>query len=567
MIRSLPIFLLVCVALAQAPPQTPPANTQIPPLGAPAPVENLEAQIDGRVINDLNGQPLRRAFVTLRPLQAGLTATGTQTDDQGHFLLRKIVPGTYSLAAQSDQYLATTTFLRGNLRMPQSFTIASGDQINDVTFRLRPWAVMSGKIRFEDAELAVGARVEVFRASRLRGRRTYQQVGGTLTDDRGQYRIFGLQPGEYYLAASYDRALSPGFKEQPRTDAQGRELPPEGFAMTFFPRTSVLSEAVPIRLNYGDERDSMDLTLRQEPKVKITGTVTSAATGQKLTTGSLILSRADDGNRASIATGAKYVFAKDRFEIPDVVPGSYLLRAEMTEGGKNLSGQTVILVTNQDADNVDLVVSGPKPWKGVIRLVGDKPFPSGKQPRVILEPRSDNRPVVQATVSNTNTGMELDAAVMTDDVYDVFVDNLPEDYYLSSVRAANFDVRATGLAGNQASIGPFELFLDPRGGQVLGRVFDPEKNVWSGANVMLIPDPPDARLQDYRSAGADQYGQFQIHGVAPGKYTLIAWLDEAPCDYFDPGALDGCRATGMPVTVDASSSQNFDFNVKPLPSR
>jgi hypothetical protein len=163
--------------------------------------------------------------------------------------------------------------------------------------------------------------------------------------------------------------------------------------------------------------------------------------------------------------------------------------------------------------------------------------------------------------------MELDAAVMTDDVYDVFVDNLPEDYYLSSVRAANFDVRATGLAGNQASIGPFELFLDPRGGQVLGRVFDPEKNVWSGANVMLIPDPPDARLQDYRSAGADQYGQFQIHGVAPGKYTLIAWLDEAPCDYFDPGALDGCRATGMPVTVDASSSQNFDFNVKPLPSR
>jgi Carboxypeptidase regulatory-like domain len=576
MIRWLPVFLivaaLVCAARAQPPAPPLPADARIPPVGVQAPVEALEAQIDGLVINDLTGQPLRRAFVTLRPLEAGLTATGTQTDEQGHFLLRKVVPGNYSLAAQCDHYLATATFLRSGLRMPQSFSIAAGDQINDVTFRLRPWAVMSGKVRFDDAEFAVGARVEMFRAYRSRGRRTYQSVGGTLTDDRGEYRIYGLQPGEYFLAASYDRALTPGFKEQPRTDAQGRELPALGFAMTFFPHTTVLSEAVPIRLEYGAERAGVDLVLGLEPKVKITGTVTSAATGLKISSGALILSRADDGNRASIATGAKFAFIKDRFEIPDVVPGSYLLRAEMTEGGKSLSGQTLILVTNQDANNVDVIVSAPQPWTGVIRFLGDAAFPGGKQPRVTLEPRSDNRPVAQATVHNTNTGMELETAVMTDDVYDVYVDNLPDDYYLSAVKAANFDVRATGLAGNQASTGPFEIFLDPRGGQVLGRVFSPdvvnsEKAVWSGANLVLIPDPPDARLQDYRSVGADQYGQFQFRGVAPGKYTLIAWLDEPPCDYYDPGALDACRATGMPITVDPQSSQNFDFNVKPLPGR
>ncbi|HEY4364012.1 MAG TPA: carboxypeptidase regulatory-like domain-containing protein [Bryobacteraceae bacterium] len=561
MLRFLAILALASTASAQ--PQAP------PPLPADPPPT---AQIEGRVINDLTNQPLGRAFITLRPQQAGLSATGTQTDEQGHFLLRQIIPGAYALVAQADQFLATSIFLEGGLRMPQSFDIAAGQQIKDVTFRLRPWAVLSGKVRFEDAELAIGARVEMFRAVRLRGRRTYQSVGGTLTDDRGEFRIFGLQPGEYFLAASYDRSLTPGFKEQPRKDAQGRELPALGYAMTFFPRTTVLSEAVPLRLDYGTERAGMDLTLQQETKVKITGAVTSAVTGQKITTGALILARADDGARASIPTGAKYAFIKDSFEIPDVVPGSYLLRAEMTEGGTGLSAQTLIQVTAQDANHVDMIASAPQPWKGVIRLLGDSPFPEGKIPRVILEPRSDNRPVVQAKVTISPVAMDLTADVMPDDVYDVFADNLPAEYYLSAVKAGNFDVRATGLAGNQASVGPFEVYLDARGGQVLGRVFSPDivdnsHPVWSGANLALIPDPPDARLQDYRFVSADQYGQFQIHGIAPGKYTLVAWLDEPPCDYYDPGALQTCKATGMPLTVDPLSSQNFDFTVKPLPTK
>ena len=58
--------------------------------------------------------------------------------------------------------------------------------------------------------------------------------------------------------------------------------------------------------------------------------------------------------------------------------------------------------------------------------------------------------------------------------------------------------------------------------------------------MMLVPDPPRGRLQDYRQASADQYGQFQIRGVAPGKYSLVAWLEEPPCDVYDPDGLDAC---------------------------
>jgi hypothetical protein len=71
-------------------------------------------------------------------------------------------------------------------------------------------------------------------------------------------------------------------------------------------------------------------------------------------------------------------------------------------------------------------------------------------------------------------------------------------------------------------------------------------------------------LQSYREAAADEYGDFQITGIPPGKYTLVAWLDDPPCDVYDPDAQAACRAVGMAVTVQPSSQQSFAFNVKSL---
>ena len=82
-----------------------------------------------------------------------------------------------------------------------------------------------------------------------------------------------------------------------------------------------------------------------------------------------------------------------------------------------------------------------------------------------------------------------------------------------------------------------EVVLDSRGGRVGGQVVGPDGDVWSGANLMLVPDPFNGRLQSYREGSADEYGQFKIRGVAPGKYTLLAWLDELPCDPYDADGL------------------------------
>src|SRR5260370_39688474 len=95
-----------------------------------------------------------------------------------------------------------------------------------------------------------------------------------------------------------------------------------------------------------------------------------------------------------------------------------------------------------------------------------------------------------------------------------------------------------------------EGVLRMEGGGVGGRVVttDPA-GVATGATVMLIPDPQLGRIQSYRTTFADEYGNFLAKGLAPGSYVLLAWLDQPPCEVYNPDDLPACLAHGVRVQV------------------
>ncbi len=100
----------------------------------------------------------------------------------------------------------------------------------------------------------------------------------------------------------------------------------------------------------------------------------------------------------------------------------------------------------------------------------------------------------------------------------------PSNSYLKSVRMANAERLGQGLEASSGDAPP-ALGRDSRsshGGQVLGRAVtaDP-KVVASGATIALIPDPPIGRVQAYQTTQADEYGNFLLQGLPPGKYLLV----------------------------------------------
>jgi hypothetical protein len=368
------------------------------------------------------------------------------------------------------------------------------------------------------------------------------------------------------IACVYDPPPTPNYREQPMTDAQGRELPAMGYTTTFFPDTELMSQAVPVRLDYGQELTGLDLSLRLARKVEMSGHVVSAVTGRTLPEASITLERVDQSGEGTMPTNARASFDRDNnFRITGVSPGSYRLSVQTAgDSGGALAGHTLLVTGNEDVDDIEVVASPLESWAGQIVTEGPGVLAPGAAPRITLEPRSLGAAVCIATAApdpqTSMLGFRCD--VQRDETYDVFADNLPEDFYLSAVRSGGVDVKGFGLPGSVASRAAFEVVLDSRGGRVSGAVSGADGVLWGGASLMLIPDPPQRRMQDYRSASAGANGRFLVRGVAPGNYILIAWLDQTPCDVYDPGGLDRCRDAGASVTVSSGAEQSVLLTVR-----
>jgi Carboxypeptidase regulatory-like domain len=549
------LLALCCVICAQA--QEP----------SPAPSQSLtsepEAQapgsIAGTVLSGANGQPLRRAQVLLRPADGKTNSVYQTTDESGGFAFPKVAAGRYVITVQRDGYLPLSAARIGSYKMPPIFSVSSGQTINSLVFSLTPSGVVSGKVKFDDAEPAANVTVQLYRSYYDRGRHGYAAAASTRTDDRGEYRLHGLEPGSYYVAALY-RAPSrpPGAEEQTRKDTLGNPLPELSYAVTFFPQSQRMSDAVPVKIAPGDEVGGIDIFLTLVHTVRVRGRVIGATQGGAISSPSVTLRWNDPDNTASVNAPVDITLDKDQsFEIRGVTAGPYLLMASGSEAGVTLTGRVPINVGDADVPNTNVLVAAESMWSGTVRVDGDDAaLPSGLV--ISLEPRRAIASPARAQVSENG---DFTIPFVPDETYDLYVLNTPSNFYLKSVRLANAERIGQGLEAPAGNAPPaLDVVLGAQGGQVAGRaVTSDPKVVASGANIALIPDPPAGRVQAYQTTHADEYGNFFLQGLPPGKYLLVGWLDQAPCDIYRPEDLPACRAQSVSLSIAEGEGQSVQI--------
>ena len=101
-----------------------------------------------------------------------------------------------------------------------------------VDFKLTPHGVVSGKITDEDGDPMEGVQVQIMRIAYNQGKKQLQMNGGEQTNDLGEYRMSGITPGKYYLAAIY-RNRRPVMMMMPGT--QESASPQEDYVTTYYP--------------------------------------------------------------------------------------------------------------------------------------------------------------------------------------------------------------------------------------------------------------------------------------------------------------------------------------------
>ena len=547
------------------------AGTQAPARiqpGGPLPADVQAAQrctIAGQVQNAATEEPLRKANLILRRAEPANPMNpppsySTVSDAGGKFAMKDIEPGKYRLSVNRTGFVASEYGAHGPMRPGGTLTLAPGQKIEDLVFRLTPHAVITGRVLDEDGEPVAYAQVQPMRYRYVNGRRQLTAYGGASTNDLGEYRIFGLAPGRYYLSATY----RPPMMFEPAVDRSASQQPEEGYVPTYYPGAIDPARAVAIDAAAGAQLRGIDFSLSKTRTVRVRGRVTGAARAGRAPVSIMLLPR-DRMGSFSMPSRPTRADAQGNFEIRGAVPGAYVLVANFYDGEKNIMGRQTVDVGNSDVENVAVAIVPPIEIAGQVRADGDKPV-SFSDVRVALR-ASDMGEVMfgQSAEGRVKEDGSFTLPNVSLGRFTVIVFGQPDGYYVRSIRMGDEDVQDSGLDVTGGSAGPIAIVLSPGAGQVEGTVVDAQQQSVPSASVVLIPKDAKRRaeVQSYKNTTTDQYGRFTLKNLDPGDYKLFAWEDIEYGAYMDPDFMKPVEEKGESITLRKDSKETVQLKVIP----
>jgi hypothetical protein len=85
---------------------------------------------------------------------------------------------------------------------------------------------------------------------------------------------------------------------------------------------------------------------------------------------------------------------------------------------------------------------------------------------------------------------------------------------------------------------------------VQGTVTDADGLPQAGVSIVLVPDLSQREnYQKYKTQSTDQYGNFDLRGIAPGDYKLFSWVEVEQDAWQDPEFLKQFEEKGQRITL------------------
>jgi protocatechuate 3,4-dioxygenase beta subunit len=513
------------------------------------------ASIAGIVVNDETpGRPVRRAEVTLTG--GGLSASLTEvTDDKGSFVFKDLPPGRYTLAARRPGFVRMAYGARRHDRAGVALAVAAGQTISDLTMLLPRGGVITGVVVDVRGRPVRGAFVTALQpgvqnyARTLAPARTAQAAGAQVTattDERGEYRLFGLPAGLYAV------------------QARARIVPPAGAAssvptalslqsMFFHPSTVDPDAAAMVSVRPAEERQGIDITIGEAPASDVRGTVTGMTAAAQ---GGYVFLVPGGASIASVP-----VDAGGRFAFTAVPPGDYTVVARVPtpkeKPAQALWGRTTISVFGQTLDNLFIDLRPGTSIRGRLAIDGTG-APAVDVTRVSL---------LMHSVAPWRSEA-LHARIAPDGRF--VIDALTPGRYrlLAAAPAAPgappaFALRSVRMNGQEYADLPIDFTPDTPSGEMVvtltnfsqrlsGRILDEAGR--PRPDLSLLVFPADARywltvsrrIQLVRPATD---GFFDVADLPAGEYRMVAFGEAEPDDPTDPRFLEPLLRTAIPLTL------------------
>jgi protocatechuate 3,4-dioxygenase beta subunit len=550
------------------------------------------------VTDDASPQPLRRATVTLMSgdLRVPLSAV---TDDRGAFSFEAVPDGTYAIAASKAAYVGTFYGSALPGRGPGVPVAVRPGQHVTLTLKMMRGGVIAGVLRLPSGRPAPNMPMAVAGIETTGGVRRLRSTGArTSTNDRGEYRVFGLPPGDYIVQAQPSGFLTgaPGgpqfaplvtagvvsWAEQAAAafrSGRASNVPPPPqadrpahYAVVYFPGDPNPAHAAAITVTPGIERNDVNFSLAFEQTAVIAGTV-SLADGNPAAGVDIALDPADErADVAPIAPARPTVktTATGAFTIPAVPPGQYRVTAR---GPAGVWARQDVWIDGADQSSLLLTLQAG------ISMTGRVVFES----RTSREPESAELTGAKLTLSSANlVSRGLSAPVRADSTF--ALPSVPPGTYrlslsmsslrvtpesdtglwtISSIVSGGVDI-SDGLLTIGAPPASLVVTLTDSPTQLVGVLLDDASRPIPHHPIVVFSAnardwTPGSRRTAIARPATD--GTFHLIGLPPGRYYLCAVVDVNRRDLDDAVFLAQLVTGSIAVDLTAGGVTRQDLKL------
>jgi hypothetical protein len=473
------------------------------------------------------------------------------TDAEGRFVFENVPPGNYSLEAEHQGLMESK--YGEDAGAPVELRLVAGQSLSDLTIKLMPPAVISGRVRDEDGDPWPHAHINIFRSVWADGKRQLQGFDNAEVDDAGEFRAGHLPAGRYYLSAEPD-----AFWERRNRVAYASQL-----QTTWYPSSLDPSSATPLAARAGQELTGAEIPMRRSSVYRIRRKVSGLQGVPVLPGPSPYMTPRLEVSSTREGRNSKGGFLKQdgSFEVEGIAPGTWQIRIEQGVRPVMALGVATVQIDDHDVEGVSLTVHAPHPLKGVIRVDGeDKALPAG------LSLWLDDRDGPWDVFTTPQRDGSFDFENVSSGRYRVHLEGEASGrYYVKLLRYGAIESTDTAFAVS-ADGDTIELTLSARGARVSGMV---ERNGAGGLatpQVVLLPDTFDTELQLYDThlSVLDQSGAFTVkEAVRPGAYTLYAFEGAPDGVWTDPEFIKEIEGRGVRIKVVEEDAKTVEVPLIP----
>jgi hypothetical protein len=443
-----------------------------------------------------------------------------------------------------------------------------------------------------------GVLVRVLRYQYQQGDKRLTTAGTAQTDDLGQYRVWGLMPGDYYVDAQ-SRVNLPSSGGAGRGGAAGRGggaggrgaaaaiaglvgavagsnaallFQPEdenqkAYAPTYFPGVTSIAEAQPITLGLSQTAAGTDFGLQLVRVARVSGHVMNPD-GSSTTSGNVNLTSENavgggPGNQLGVNYSTR-LRSDGSFEITNVPPGRYMLRARGMNAQWPQFGSQPVTVGAGDITDISVMVAQGATINGTISFSPTQgPLPDLGQVRI-------SSTAIDPGLTNSQARIEKDHS------FKIVAVPAGAQLIRPGGQLRGWSLKSVVYEGRDITDTPIEL----RSGQEIKGVsvtFTDQINEINGT----LTSQQGAPVTDYTvlafsidsafwrpqsrqiaTARPDQTGRFRIRGLPAGEYYLATVDPAQQGEWFEPAYLDEHRLGAARVTLGDGDTKTQDFKIR-----